>query len=116
MFSTDPIARSNFITGLRQLADYLDTHPDVPVPPYGDRIDVHADSTDNGGKAQVDAMAEKLGTPVQDDTAEGGHYRTVREFGSIAYVVVAIPDVSYARYLAHNSYRDCVDPDAPVSA
>jgi hypothetical protein len=116
MPSTDPAVRARFITGLRQLADFLDAHPDIPVPPYGTTIDVHAESTDNGGQAQVDAVAEQLGTPVQDDTAEGGHYRTVRDFSSVGYVVVAIPDASYRRYLAHSSYRGCVTPDPEAAS
>lgn len=116
MFNTDPAVRAEFITGLRQLADFLDTHPDVPVPPYGTTVDVHADSTDSGGKAQVDAVAEQLGVLVQDDTAEGGHYRAMRDFSYVGYVVVAIPDASYQRYLAHSSYRDCVTPDAEAAS
>ena len=33
--TTDPATRQAFITGLRDLADYLDQHPAVPVPTYG---------------------------------------------------------------------------------
>jgi hypothetical protein len=111
MFNTDPAVRERFITGLRQLADYLDTHPDVPVPPYGTTIDVHADSADNGGKSQVDTVAAQLGVPVQDDTAEDGHYSAMRDFSSVGYCVVAIPDARRQRYLAHASYWGCVTPD-----
>jgi hypothetical protein len=116
MFNTDPVVRARFIRGLRQLADYLATHPDIPVPPYGTTVLVHADSTDSGGIAQVDAVAAQLGTPVQDDTAEGGHYRTERDFSSVGYCVVAIPDAVQQRHLAHSSYRDCVTPDEVTSA
>ena len=31
-FTTDPATRQAFITGLRDLADYLDQHPLIPVP------------------------------------------------------------------------------------
>ena len=31
-FTTDPNVRQAFITGLRDLADYLDRHPAVAVP------------------------------------------------------------------------------------
>jgi hypothetical protein len=111
VFSTDPAVRTQFINGLRQLADFLDTHPDVPVPPYGTTIDVHVDSTDHGGKAQVDAVAEQLGASVDDDTAESGHYRTMRDFGYVGYCAVAISDASYRRYLADKTYWGCVTPD-----
>ena len=111
MFSTDPANRGQYIAGLRELADFLDAHPDVPVPLYGTTITVNADSTDTGGKAQVDAAAEQLGTPVHDDTDDSGHYSTIRAFGRIGYDIVAISDASYARYLAHSTYYDCVAPD-----
>src|SRR6185437_13085584 len=32
MFNTDPDVRAAFITGLRQLADFLDANPDLPCP------------------------------------------------------------------------------------
>jgi hypothetical protein len=116
MFNTDPAVRDQFITGLRQLADFLDAHPDLPVPPYGTTITVNADSADIDGKAQVDAAAEQLGTPVHDDTAASGHYSTIRAFGRIGYDVVAISDASYARYLAHSSYWDSVTPDSEAAS
>jgi hypothetical protein len=111
VFNTDPAVRAEFINGLRQLADFLDTHPDVPVPPYGTTIDVHAESTENGGKDEVNAVADQLGVPVLDDTAEGGHYRAMRDFSSVGYCAVAIPDASYQRYLADKTYWGCVTPD-----
>jgi hypothetical protein len=111
MFNTDPAVRDRFITGLRQLADYLDTHPDVPVPPYGTTIDVHADLADNGGKAQVDAVAAQLGVEVHDETAKDGHYTAMRDFSSVGYCVVAIPESRYQRHLAYSTYHGCVTPD-----
>jgi hypothetical protein len=116
MFNTDPVVRARFIRDLRQLADYLDTHPDIPVPVHGTTVLVHADSTDSTGIAQVNAIAEQLGTPVQDDTAEGGHYLTERDFNSVGYRVVAIPDAARQRHLAHYSYSGCVTPDEVISA
>jgi hypothetical protein len=111
MFSTDPAIRDQFITGLRQLADYLATHPDVPVPPHGATITVHADSFETGGKTQVDTMAEMLGADVQDDTADDGHYRAERAFNSVGYGAVSIPEARTQRYRAHASYWGCVTPD-----
>ena len=116
MFNTDPAVRDQFITGLRQLADFLDAHPDVPVPPYGTTITVSAESTDNGGKAQVDAVAEQLGASVDDDTAESGHYRTMRDFSHVGYHVVAISDAAYARHRAESSYWGCVTPDSEAAS
>ena len=104
MFNTDPAVRDQFITGLRQLADYLDAHPDVPVPLYGTTIDVHADFFEVGGKIQVDAVAKMLCVDVQDDTADGGHYTATRTFGFVGYHVVAIPEARYQRHLADSTW------------
>jgi hypothetical protein len=111
MLSTDPAIRGQYTASLRDLADFLDAHPAVPVPLYGTTITVNADSADDDGKTQVDAAAEQLGTPVRDDTDDSGHYSTIRAFGRIGYDIVAISDASFARYLAHNSYYDCVAPE-----
>jgi hypothetical protein len=112
MFSTDPATRSQYIAGLRELADFLDAHPNVPVPRYGTTITVNADSTDDGGKAQVDAASRQLGAPVHDDTEDSGHYSTIRAFGRIGYDVVAISDAAMERHHAHYSYLGSVTPDA----
>ena len=116
MFNTDPDVRAAFITALRQLADFLDANPDLPVPPYGISIDVHAERTDDGGKTEVDSVAGQLGAHVRDDTARGGHYRTGRDFGSVRYGVVSVSSDSYRRYLADSSYRGCVTPDPEVAS
>jgi hypothetical protein len=111
MFSTDPDTRKAFITGLHDLADYLAASPDVPVPPYGAIINLIAGSADHGGRGQVDRIAALLGTPVHDETADGGHYTADRAFGPVTYCAAAIPDMARARYKAHDSYRGCVTPD-----
>ena len=116
MFNTDPEIRTRFIAGLRQLADYLDANPDLPVPPYAITIDVYAGRTDNGGKAQVDSVAGQLGAHVRDDTANGGHYYTGRDFGYVRYDVVSVSDVSYRQYLADSSYQGCVTPDPEAAS
>jgi hypothetical protein len=111
MFTTDPAAKGQFIQSLRDLADYLDQNTAVPVPAYGATVILHASSADDGGRAQVDHIANLLGTDVTDDTAIGGHYRAVRAFGPIGYKIVAIPDVAIAAHDALMSYRDCITPD-----
>ena len=50
-FTTDPGTRQAFISGLRNLADYLTSNPSVPVPRYGTEIHLCASSTDDGGCA-----------------------------------------------------------------
>ena len=112
-YSTDPKARASFIGDLRALADFLDQHSAVPVPLYGECITLHADSTEDGGRDQVNHVACLLGAAIIDDTPGGGHYRAEREFGQISYGVVSIPDVQMAYRHALVSYEGCVIPDTP---
>lgn len=115
MFSTDSDARQAFIHSLRALADYLACEPGIPVPLYGTTILLHLDGADCGGREQVDALAAQMGSLVQDDTGECGHYTTEKSFGTVAYCAVAIPDAATARYRAQDSYWGCVTPDEATS-
>ena len=74
--TTDPNARQAFVTGLRDLADYLDRHPAVAVPAHGTEILLSAASADDGGCAQVDRFARQLGVRVEN---EPGLLRPLRE-------------------------------------
>ena len=101
-FSTDPGHRREFITGLRELATFLDASPDVPVPLYGTIIGLHATGSDAEMFAGVDQIAGLLGvTPSRD-----GHYTATRCFGPIGYQAVAIPAASWAEHNARTSYED----------
>lgn len=58
LIPADLLARTQIISGLRQLADYLQAHPGVPVNEYG--WDLHAFATtdsDPAGRADVDEIA-----------------------------------------------------------
>ncbi len=110
-FTTDTAARQEFITGLRDLAEYLQRHPAVPVPAYGAEILLTANSTDDGGCAQVDHFARQVGVTPQDDLAHIGHYGAVRSFGPVGYRISAISDYATGRYHAADTYYGCVTPD-----
>jgi len=112
-YTTQPTARTGFITGLRELADYLDSHPAVPVPSYGTDITVGADPTEDGGRGQVNYISAMLGVPVTDDTRQGGHLTATRMFGPIGYTVVSIPGTVMAAHHARDSYYHCITPDLP---
>ncbi len=45
-YTTDPGAKGRFIRALRELADYLDRNPAIPVPKTGETVTVHASSAD----------------------------------------------------------------------
>jgi hypothetical protein len=109
-FTTDPGTRQAFITGLRDLADYLGQHMTIPVPAHGATILLHASSAEDGGCVQVDRIARLLGADVNDDTAHGGHYWAARAFGPIGYEIVAITEAYSATHEALMSYRGNVTP------
>ena len=109
--TTDAATRQAFITGLRDLADYLDRHPAVAIPAHGTEILLSAASADNGGCAQVDCFARQLGVPARNGLARSGHYEAARSFGPVGYRMTAISDAAMARHLAHYSYSGYVIPD-----
>lgn len=113
----DLIARAQVIDGLRQLADYLDAHPDVPVNEYGwDLNDYTNHGTDTDERAAVDQVAAALGVPVRNDTRRGGHYIAARTFGRITYQFVHIPARHRAEHQAWASYANAVTPnDTPTA-
>lgn len=112
MHSTD---RNQFIDGLRQLADFLDANPDVPVP-YCPRLGVHADSQETGGREQVDKIAAALGTGIAEHSSDSHYYTEERYFGPISYYAVSISDAEMARHRALMSYSDSVVPDTGTAA
>ena len=109
--TTDTATRQAFITGLRDLADYLDRHPAVPVPKYGTEIYLCANSVDDGGCAQVNHFARQLGVTVENSLARNGHYEAARSFGPVGYRITAISDARMALHHAQYSYWGSVTPD-----
>ena len=109
-YTTDPGAKGRFVHALRELADYLDRNPAIPVPTTGETITVHASSTGSGGRAQVDQIAQLLHADIRDETARGGHYWAIRQFGPIGYEIVAISDAPAAPGQTPACYQS-VTPD-----
>jgi hypothetical protein len=108
MFTTDPRHRKEYIDGLRQLADYLDANPGVPVPGYGTTIMLVASDAENGGIAEIVALSIELAAPFAETD---GVYRTQRQFGPITYKGFANSAASLADYSIQTSYYGCVTPD-----
>jgi hypothetical protein len=84
--------RAAWVTGLRELADFLARHLDVPVPPAWHEGVIHEfpdGDTDAERRAGVDRAAEAMGVPAAETS--GGHYKASVRFGPLAYEVVAIP-------------------------
>jgi hypothetical protein len=102
----DLFARAQAIVGLRQLADYLEDHPDLPVKECGFDLTIYPQAdTDAAGRAEVDRIADLLGVTPIDKTPMGGHYIASKAFGRISYRAVHIPSRAWARYTARNSYE-----------
>jgi hypothetical protein len=82
--------RAQLITGLRQLAEFLDSNPDVPTPPDATVfVFPPPEGDDQERRAEIDAIASRLFTQAST-TRVGGHYVTSRFFGSVEYRAVAI--------------------------
>jgi hypothetical protein len=107
----DMFARAQTIAGLRQLADYLEDHPGLPVKEFGLEYNVYADTrndtdADAAGRAWVDQIAVVLGATPTDDSARDGHYWVSTTFGRVSYRAVHIPSRAWARHRAEDSYRN----------
>ena len=83
--------RVRLIAGLRDLANFLDQNPDVPVPWRADVLVFPTDASDAEMFAEIDTIAEMIGSTASDAESPHGHYSAVRNFGSVQYRAVAIP-------------------------
>jgi hypothetical protein len=100
--------RAAFTAALREMADYLDAHPDLPLPSAAE-VAPYLDGTDEQDRAEVDRIAGILG--ARPETTPGGHYRVSRTFGArVTYQAVAIPDQQMQDWEALMSYRSAVTP------
>jgi hypothetical protein len=89
MTHADSTERTALINGLRGLADYLESNPEVPAPAYPA---VHMFPPDGDWaemRAQIDAIAALLGVTAHQSGTR--HYVATRSFGPVEYRAVAIP-------------------------
>jgi len=88
MAYADHTQRAGLIGGLRALADYLESNPEVPAPTYSDMFTFPPDGTCAETRAEIDSIAARLGVSACDNG--GGHYVAARSFGPVEYRAVAI--------------------------
>jgi hypothetical protein len=113
----DLLARTQVIDGLRQLADYLQDHPGVPVNEYGWNLNAYPLKDDEtAGRAEVDRVADILGVQADDQTSDGGHYTAAKTFGRITYEVIHVTARRQAAYHALMSYAGAITPDDTKAA
>jgi hypothetical protein len=109
----DLFARHQTISGLRALADFLESNPAVPVPAYGWDLNLymrdHGD--DRCHRAEVGRIAALLHAAPVDDTADGGHLVVSKTFGRISYRAVHVPARQMDEHYAHMSYRNNITLD-----
>ncbi|MGH3279635.1 MAG: hypothetical protein ACRDNW_10920 [Trebonia sp.] len=89
MTYADPTERTALIGGLRSLAGYLESNPDVPAPGYSTAYAFPPNAEWPEMRAEIDAIAARLDVTAR--LTGGGHYVASRSFGPVEYRAVAIP-------------------------
>lgn len=90
MTYANPARRQELITGLRALAAFLESNPDVPAPEYTDVLVFPPSVSDDGKRREIDVIASRIGS-VAETFSSYRHYQTSRRFGPVEYRAVAIP-------------------------
>ena len=83
--------RVRLIAGLRDLAEFLDQNPEVPVPWGTDILVFPVEASDVEMFAEIDTIAELIGSTASDADSPRGHYSAVRTFGPVQYRAIASP-------------------------
>ena len=83
--------RVRLIAGLRDLAKFLDQNPEVPAPWGTDILVFPIEASDVEMFAEIDTIAELIGSTASDADSPRGHYSAVRNFGPVQYRAIAIP-------------------------
>lgn len=80
--------RRRFIAGLRDLAEFLETSSNVPIPPSAYVMFFPSFDTDAVQRKAIDAIAASIGARTHEHVS--GHYTVSRFFGPVEYRAVAI--------------------------
>jgi hypothetical protein len=103
--------RGRLVAGLRALADFLENRPEAPAPRWADAMVYVTTGTDAEMRAEVDYIADLIGSQIDAQRLAHGHYRTVRNFGPVQYGAIAVLADARARHEALHSYAGAVTPD-----
>ena len=82
--------RQALISGLRELAGFLEGNPDVPAPAYTDLLIFPPGVSDDEKKREIDVIASLIGSGTATFSSYR-HYQTSRRFGPAEYHAAAIP-------------------------
>jgi hypothetical protein len=86
--------RAALIAGLRDLADFLEQNQRTPAPCRIDLFVFPPEASDAEMFAEIDVIAERIGTTAGNAGSPAGHYSAVRDFGPVQYRAVAIPQAA----------------------
>ncbi|MGW4644515.1 hypothetical protein ACWEN6_38765 [Sphaerisporangium sp. NPDC004334] len=104
--------RPAYINGLRDLADFLDTNPDIPIPNSALTAYYYPRGTDEEICDQVAHVARVLGADVDPRDLAEGHFSAGIAFGVAEYKAVGLLASSRARWAARRSYEDSITLDS----
>jgi hypothetical protein len=90
MTYANPIQRQELITGLRALASFLESNPEVPAPSFADVLVFPPFASDAEKRQEIDVIASRIGAGTETSSA-CRHYTASRRFGPVEYRAVAIP-------------------------
>lgn len=88
MTYADDSERPELIAGLRALAGFLESNPDVPAPKYTDVLVFPPYDSDEEKRREIDLIASCIDSKTETSC---GHYIASRRFGAVEYRAVAIP-------------------------
>jgi len=90
MTYANAVERQAVISGLRELAGFLEENPEVPAPGIIDVLIFPPRNSDAKNRSEIDVIASRIGS-VAAFSYSHRHYVTSRWFGAVEYRAVAIP-------------------------
>lgn len=102
--------RAAYIASLREIAQFLEDNPEVPVYRYGPGLSfgVNYDEDEEAAIERVRKMAHALGVEVSH---RGRQWRANRQFGIGEYGCSYVERAEMDEYRAAQSYMGRVDPE-----
>lgn len=120
MPDNDNATRAAYTAGLRQLADILDNHPEVPLPVNGrgglhtERISFNFWSDD--AASAMSATRRALGVPVDKDDSIDGYYKLLGSLHGLYFQMTAMRDAVCERVVVATREVEVSEPDAAAVA
>lgn len=81
--------RSRLVAGLRALAEFIESSPEVPAPVTAGVLVFPPEGNDNRKRMEIDVIASRIGAETRWTVSD--HYAVSRHFGPVEYRAVAIP-------------------------